>query len=368
MTRAEAFRRYRLAGLVCLLAGGGATAIGAALYPAAFFAAWLAAFCYWLGLPLGALALLMIHNLTGGHWIAIARAPLEAATATMPLFILAFLPLLAGLHDLYSWTRPLAAPLPNQWYLNLDFFGLRAAIYFIVWNFFAYWQLRPAPDAARSQVLSGIGLILLGCAATWASFDWIMSIEPQWFSSIFGMMVGAGQFIVALAFVLVAILSADGGEIEDAAFRRHLANLATILLAVDIFWAYTAYSQWLIIWEENLSSEIPWYIERLGTFWRAVVLAIILLDLLVPLFVLVWTPAKRSRALVRAVSAVLLFGGMMQMWWLVLPPFHDAALAWLAPAAMIALGGLWLWLFFWRLERGRWLPAAATSHPMEAKP
>lgn len=368
MTRAETFFRCRLIGLACLIAGGAAAIAGAMLDPAAFCAAWLAAFCYWLSLPLGALALLVIHNLTGGKWIVIAGATLEAITATMPLFILAFVPILLGMHDLYSWTRALPAPLPNHWYLNLDFFGIRAAAYFIVWNFFAWWQLRRPLFALRSQALSGIGLILMGIAVSWASTDWIMSIEPDWFSSVFGMMVGAGQFIVALAFALVVIVSAAGGDVEGETFRNQLAGLATILLAVDIFWAYTAYSQWLIIWEENLRDEIPWYLERLGAFWRAIVLVIIALDLLVPLFSLVWTPAKRRGGLVRAVSAILLIGGMLQMWWLILPPFHDIALFWLAPATTIALGGLWLWLFLWRLERGRWLRAGATPWRAVAKP
>lgn len=370
MSHADAFRRYRLIGLAGAIGGGAATLAGAIIDPTAFFPAWLAAFCYWLSLPLGALALLLIHNLTGGKWETVARAPLEAAAATMPLFILAFLPMLPGLHDLYSWTRPQPSPLPNHWYLNLDFFGLRAALYFVVWNFFAAWQLRRGPGATPSQALSGIGLILLGVSVTWASIDWIMSIEPDWFSSIFGMMVGSGQFVLALAFALIIIIGlrdeANAGA--DAAFRGHLANLATILLAVDIFWAYTSFSQWLIIWEENLSSEIPWYLIRLRPLWRATVLAIVVLNLVIPLFSLVWTPAKRNPALVRAVAAVLLVGGMLQMWWLVLPPFHAAALAWLAPAAMIALGGAWLWTFLWRLERGHWLPAGTMPRLTGAKP
>lgn len=128
MTQAEAYRRCRLAALAAVVAGGIATFVGALLDPHAFFPAWLAAFWYWLAFPLGALALLLIHNLTGGKWLAVARRPLEAATATMPLFIFAFLPVLAGLHDLYSWMRPQPAPLANHWYLNLDFFGLRAAL------------------------------------------------------------------------------------------------------------------------------------------------------------------------------------------------------------------------------------------------
>jgi hypothetical protein len=361
-----ALRHCRLLALITLVAAGTATAIGAVLDPVAFFAAWLGAFWYWLALPLGALALLMIHNMTGGAWMVSARAPLEASAATMPLFILAFVPVLIGLHDLYPWTR---TPPSNHWYLNLHFFGIRAAIYFVVWNFFALWQLRTVPNGPRSQVLSGIGLILLGYSVTWAAIDWIMSIEPDWFSSIYGMMAGSGEFVIALSFALVAIIgvrSASG--VEDEAFRRHLASLATILLAVDIFWAYTSYSQWVIIWEENLRSEIGWYLERSNALWRTIIVTIVIVHLIVPLLTLVWTPAKRRPGLVRNVAILLLIGGMLQTWWLILPPFHDAGIAWRAPVALFALGGVWLWLFFWRLEHGRWLPAAAKPHLSGAEP
>ncbi|HLI20208.1 MAG TPA: hypothetical protein VKV32_03760 [Stellaceae bacterium] len=368
MTRAAAYRRCRLAALAAFVAGGIATTAGALLDPQAFFPAWLAAFWYWLAFPLGALALLLIHNLTGGKWQVVARPPLDAAVATMPLFILAFLPVLAGLHDLYAWTRPQPAPLVNRWYLNLDFFGLRAALYFLTWNFFAFWQLRRSNDAPRSQALSALGLILVGVSATWAAIDWIMSIEPNWFSSIFGMMTGSGSFVTALAFALVVIIVCSRPEgVTDDAFRDHLANLATILLAVDIFWAYTSFSQWLIIWEENLTSEIPWYIERLRPLWRSTVLVIVFLNLAVPLFALVWTPAKRNAALVRNVSFVLLLGGMLQSWWLILPPFRANGLSWIAPVTMLAFGGLWLWLFLWWLERGKWFAAPGSLSVTGAK-
>jgi hypothetical protein len=361
MTRAEAFRRWRLAALIAAILGGIASLVGAALDPHAFFPAWLAAFSYWLSLPLGALALLLIHNLTGGEWQAVARAPLAAAATLMPLFILAFLPILIGLHDLYPWTQARSDSLANRWYLNLDFFGIRAALYFLIWNFFAFWQLRVAAAVPRSQLLSAFGLILLAISVTWAAIDWVMSIEPDWFSSVFGMMIGSNEFVLALAFALVAIVAfrgADGLPEREEAFQRHLANLATILLAVDIFWAYTSFSQWLIIWEENLTSEIPWYLERLRPFWRAVVLVVVFLNLAVPLFALVWTPATRRPALVRNVCISRLIGGALHSWWLILPHFPGReGMIWLAPATMTALGGLWVWLFLWRLERGRWLAA-----------
>ena len=367
MSRAEVFRRYRLAALAGAVAAGLATIIGAILDPAAFFAAWLAAFWYWLALPLGALALLMIHNMTGGEWQAAARGPLQAMTATMPFFIFAFVPVLIGLHDLYSWAR--TPDQANQWYLNLRFFGIRAAAYFIVWNFFALWQLRLGTGEGRSQVLSAIGLLLLGYSVTWASIDWIMSIEPDWFSSIYGMMAGSGAFVIALSFALVAIVALRGADVmEDEAFRRHIASLATVLLAVDIFWAFTAYSQWLIIWEENLRDEINWYLERGDAFWRAMIATIVVVHLIVPLLALVWTPAKRRPRLVRNIAVLLLFGGMLQIWWLVLPAFRDPALFWRAPVALAALGAMWLWLFLWRLEHRRWLPARPAPHLTEAEP
>ncbi|HWE72341.1 MAG TPA: hypothetical protein VG328_04220 [Stellaceae bacterium] len=365
MTIAEVFRRRRLLGLIVPLAAGIVTVIGAISDPTAFFAAWLAAFWFWLALPFGALALLMIHNMTGGQWMASARLPLEAIAATMPLFILAFVPVLIGLQDLYPWSQ---TPSANHWYLNLRFFGIRAAIYFIVWNFFALWQLRPAATGPRSQVLSGIGLILLGYSVTWAAIDWIMSIEPDWFSSVYGMMAGSGEFFISLAFALVVITARRGAlRIEDDLFCNHLASLATILIAVDIFWAYTAYSQWIIIWEENLRSEIGWYLERGTTLWRTAIAAIIVFDLIIPLFTLVWGPAKRRPRLVCAVAILLLLGGMIHSWWLVLPPFGDPGLVWRAPLAWLALGGVWLWLFLWRLERGGWVSINTKPHLTEAQ-
>lgn len=363
-----AYRRLMTVAAVCAIGGGAAAIVGWVIYPARFYAAWLSAFCYGLGFPLGALALLMIHDLTGGKWEAVARPPLESAAATMPLFIVLFLPIVAGLHDLYPWTRPEHfVAFANRWYLNLAFFGIRAGIYFAVWSFFAFVQLRRShgDDAAPrvAQWASGIGLILLAFTATYASIDWMMSIEPDWYSSVYGMMVGAQWFIVALAVVMLAIVfGAQRDGVAASSFRRHLANLATILLAVDIFWGYTAYSQWLIIWEENLHSEITWYLDRLSEGWRALVIVIIAIHLLIPLFTLVWSPAKRSPRLVGAICTLLLLADLLQVWWLVLPSLH-IGFDWIDPVAVIALGGVWTCLFLWRLRRGtpRWARIAAKA-------
>lgn len=361
MSDRDLIRAFRIA-ILCALVGAGLALAGFFIAPERFFPAWLAAYYYCLSLPLGATTLLLAHDLTGGRWELVARAPLEAAAATMPFFVLGFLPIIAGLHTLYGWTEGgHAATFANHWYLNLDFFSVRAAIYLLVWNFFAFFALRPG----RAPAISGIGLILFAFTATFASIDWLMSIEPDWFSSIYGMMVGAGQFVVALSFILlVAILRP--AAVGMTQFRRHLATLVTLLLAVDIFWAYAAYSQWLIIWEENLHSEIPWYIERLRGDWRPLVLIIVLAHIVVPLFTLVWTPTKKMPRLVAAIAVILLLADLLQFWWLVLPQF-ERGLSWIAPATAIGLGGAWLALFLWRLERAEQIVATALAKPSEAK-
>jgi hypothetical protein len=349
------FTRLFVAAIGCAVLGGGALVWGYLVAPEAFFTAWLAAFFYWLSMPLGALALLLVHDLTGGKWEAIARLPLEASTATMPLFILAFLPIVAGMHELYSWTRPeTIAELRNRWYLNPSFFGIRAGIYFIVWNGFAFVLLRrPHREGVSpppAQWASGVGLVLMGLTVTFAAVDWLMSIEPDWFSTAYGLMVGAGQFVVSLSLVLVVVALAVPAHGGDKAFSDRLANLATILLAVDIFWAYTAYSQWLIIWEENLSFEIGWYIERLSRGWKSLLYVIVAVHFVIPFLALVWTPTKRSRAIVGVVAAMLLAAGLLQVWWLVLPAFPTSGFSWLNPVAAIALGGVWSCFFLWHLR------------------
>ncbi len=343
MTGDRALVRTAWCGVIAALIGGGGAIWGYLNAPQAFFVAWLAAFHFWLSMPLGALALLLIWDLTGGEWEVLARVPLRAMAATMPLFILLFLPVVAGMPELYAWSRPEnAGLLHNRWYLNQTFFLSRAAAYFVIWNGLVAWRLlRPRPSGGGAsphwQWISGLGVMLLGYSASYAGIDWIMSTEPDWFSSIYGMVVGSGQFITSLSCALVVI--AFTGRPPDP---RRLAALATILLVVVIFWAYVSFCQWLIVWEENLRAEIGWYIERWRGAWGATIYALAGGQFLVPFLVLVWSPAKRRAGLVGAVGVLLLVTSLVQVWWLLLPPFHGNGFTWLAPAVALGMGGLWV--------------------------
>ncbi|MGH8220401.1 MAG: hypothetical protein ACREUT_17840 [Steroidobacteraceae bacterium] len=355
-----------LIGAACALAGGGACIWGYLNAPRAFFPAWLAGFYFWLSMPVGALGMLLIWDLTGGRWGPPARLPLCAMAATMPLFLLLFLPIIAGLPTLYPWTHAsVAAHLHNGWYLNLEFFFLRAGLYFLVWIGFAAWGVLRRPGSgggapAGLQWVSAIGVLLMGYSLTYAGIDWIMSTEPNWFSSIYGMVVGSGQFIAAISFALVLLAIgarsavAAGGSVagrasgEAAALRAPdaftpaLASLAAVLVAVIVFWAYTSFCQWLIIWEENLHREIPWFIERSAPPWGDVIVALAAAHFFIPFIVLVWTPAKRNPAVVGGVCVLLLLADLLNVWWLVLPGFERTGFSWLDPAAMACIGGLWL--------------------------
>jgi hypothetical protein len=360
-------------GAIAALLGGGAAIWGCLNAPQAFFPAWLAGFYFWLSMPAGALGLLLIWDLTGGRWGPLARLPLTAMAATIPLFLLLYVPIVAGMSTLYPWTHaPVAAKLHNGWYLNREFFFLRAGFYFLVWLGFAAWRVlrRSAPEGGPLkgyQWLSGLGVLLMGYSLTYAGIDWVMSTEPDWFSSIYGMVVGSGQFIAAISCALVLLVIGARSTTAAAAvpglrpvsqtqagppraaviarddlFTPGLASFAAVLLAVIVFWAYTSFCQWLIIWEENLHSEIRWFIERWTQPWGDVIYVLAAAHFFVPFLALVWSPGKKNPTLVGAVCGLLLLADLLQVWWLVLPGFEKSGFSWLDPAVMVCVGGLWL--------------------------
>ena len=359
MTAERAWARFNSAAAVALALGAIGCAVGAAADAAGFCRAWLCAYLFWLGLPLAGVTLVFVHDLSGGEWMATARPALEAAIATMPFATLAGIPAFVGLGALYSWTHP-APSLGNTFYLNSGAFVLRYALDIVLWNLlagFALWWPRPErlPIPPALSWLSALGLLLLAFSASFAAIDWIMSVEPAFWSSVFPMIAGAGWFNTGLALVLLAVaLQPTPGERRD-----HMADLAAILLATTIFWAYVEFCQFLIVWEENLKPEIPWYLHRLAMPWRPALYVSAGLGFLVPLLVLLWRPSKCRRLVVAAICVLVLCSRIADTWWLVLPEFDRAGPFWLDVTAVLALGGAMLLLFFAGLHRGVWVPGPA---------
>jgi hypothetical protein len=348
---------------------------------------------FWLGIAFGCLGIQMIHMLSGGAWGVLARRPLFAASATMPLCALLFAPLLAGLTRLYPWARAEViehdAVLQHKAaYLNAPFFVVRAILYFAVWSGLALTLYRRAARradrerASRSmRMIAGPGVLAAGLTMTFASVDWLMSLDPHWTSTMFGLLVIVGSMLSGMAFTIVAVTSgwwrpsgaaraADDADAELPIGALH--DLGNLMLVFVLVWAYFSFSQYLIVYAGNLAEETPWYIHRSEGGWQHVSLALIVLHFAVPFAVLLTRRTKRSPKALRLVALGILAMRLVELFWFVAPNFygHHLRVHFLDIAAPIGLGGLWL---FWFSRRHAAFggpragaTAAAASAPREA--
>jgi hypothetical protein len=341
--------------------------------PEQFFRSYLLAFVFWLGFPLGCAAFLMVHHLTGGFWGLPIRRPLEAGTRTLPLVTALVLPLLLGLGRLYSWTHAdlVAADVAlkfKQPYLNLPFFLIRNVIYFLVWfalvrrlNRWSDEQDRTGDPvlAARLENMSGPGLVLYGLTVTFFSIDWIMSLEPHWFSTIFGMIFMVLQVLGALALaILVAGLLSEREPVASAITPDRFNDLGNLVLTFVMLWAYLAFSQFLIIWAGNLIKEIPWYVTRAEGGWAIVALVLIFLSFAIPFYLLLMRPIKRRFGALSILCGALIVINFADVYWMVVPAFEKTGprfylLDFLLPVGM---GGIWVAAFVRQLKSRPLLP------------
>jgi hypothetical protein len=363
-----------LAGLqrrLFLLGAGGAAVslVGLFLNPRQFFQSYLMAYMLCLGVTLGCLALGMVHQLSGGAWGVVIRRPIGAAARVLPVMTAMFLPIALGMRQLYVWTDP-ALVLHDEvlqhkhLYLNTPFFLVRAAVYFLVWNATSYflnaWSLEQDRTAnprlaRRMQMLSGGGLLAYGLTITFASFDWLMSLEPHWFSTIYGVLILGGQGLSALAFLIIVIVwLSRRPPLDRIVAASHFHDLGNLMLAFVMLWAYFSFSQYLIIWSGNLPAEIGWYLHRLQTGWRAVGLVLILFHFAAPFVVLLSRRVKREPELLVKVAVGILIVRLIDLFWLIAPEFHQdgIAVSWLDLVLPLTLGSVWLGCFVRQL-RGR---------------
>ncbi len=355
-----------------LIIGGVAAAacvVGAFLDPAQFFRSYLAGYMLWLGISLGCLAILMLQHLSGGVWGFVIRRLLEAATRVFPLLALLFVPLLFGLPQLYPWADPAKVAQDSLLqhkaaYLNVTGFVARAIFYFALWcgaaHLLSRWSLQQdqVPRAAlrdRLQGFSAIGLLFYGLTATFSSIDWVMSLDPHWYSTIYGMLFMAGGAVAGMSLVIaMASLLAQHRPMADVLAPEHFHDLGKLLLAFVMIWAYFSFSQFLIIWSGNLPEEITWYHVRLAGGWRAVGLLLLLFHFVLPFLLLLSRDLKRQGRVLALVATAVLAMRFLDLYWLVAPSFPVAATGihahWLDLAAPVAVGGLWLAEFLRQLK------------------
>jgi hypothetical protein len=355
-----------------LMAGGAGLAVslvGLFFNPAQFLQSYLMAYMFVLGIALGCLALGMVHQLSGGAWGIVIRRPIGAAARTLPLLTLLFLPIALGMRHLYVWTDASLVAHDEvlqhkHVYLNVPFFLIRAAIYFAVWNALSYflnaWSLEQDETgdpriARRMQRLSAGGLLAYGLTITFASFDWLMSLEPHWFSTIYGVLILGGQGLSALAFLIaVLVWLSRRPPLDDIIAPEHFHDLGNLMLAFVMLWAYFAFSQYLIIWSGNLPEEIAWYLHRLQTGWRFVGLSLVLFHFVAPFCLLLSRAMKRQAQMIVKVALGVLIVRLIDLFWLIAPEFHTAGVwvSWLDVVLPLSLTAIWLGYFVWQL-RGR---------------
>lgn len=354
--------------------------VGAFFNPQQFFQSYLFAYLFWLGLALGCLAGIMLHHLVVGAWGFVIRRLLETGAMLLPLMALLYVPLIFGLNELYPWARPeeVAADEVLQHrgaVFNVPFFLLRVGLYFVIWiglaSLLNRWSLEQdrtgAPEVtARLRMLSAPGLVLYVLTMSFAAWDWGMSLEHHWYSTIYGVLFVTRQALgaLALAIAIVALLSRRK-PLSDVIHTGHFHDLGNLLLAFVILWAYMNLSQFLIIWVANIPEEVTWYIARLNGGWGWVARLLIFFEFILPFLVLLWRRNKRTVRTLALLAAGIVLLYLVDLFWVIVPSFHPAEfrIHWLDLVTPIAIGGFWAAAFAWQLKRKPLLPLHDPRHP-----
>jgi hypothetical protein len=384
---------FTVIGVVLAYTLGAAAGYGGLVH---LFRSYLVGFVFCTGLSVGSLAWLALGHMTGGAWALTSRRLFEAATRTLPLCALMFLPIIVSLfvhetgahgqaHSLYEWSDPAvvandAALQHKSLYLNVPFFVIRAVIYFAVWFFLAMLLNRWSAEQdstgdprirRKMQDISGPVILLFGLTVTFAAVDWGMSLEPHWFSTIYGLIIMTGWGLAALAFmIMVASFLSRHEPMAEAYNSIHFHDWGKLLLALVMLYAYFAFSQFLIIWAGNLPEEIPFYLRRLHGGWEVAGLIVVLFHFALPFVLLLSRPRKQRAVSLRRVAALMLFMRVFDLVFYFAPSVHQGGeaefgvrdlLTSFVPmfALTIGLSGIWLWYYFGRLASRPLMPLGA---------
>lgn len=368
----ESVSRFQQRALLVGVLGLAACAVGAFINPDQFFRSYLLGYLLTLGVTLGCLGLVMLQHMTGGHWGIIIRRPLESATRTLPLLAVFFIPLLAGIRRLYVWTRPEKVTLSpfQKDYLTIPGYIARAVLYFAVWIVLMFllnrWSQRQDTHAEdrtlqrKMRLLSAPGFILYVLTMTFAAVDWVMSLSPQWTSTIYGFLFVGGQAISAMSLMIIVVVVLARSEPMSRVLQpRHLHDLGKLLFAFLMLWAYFSVSQLIIIWSGNLPEEISFYRPRLNGSWGALAVILLVFHFALPFALLLSRDLKRSARYLSGLAAFMILMRAVDLFWMTGPNFWASPLhrsLWLDLAAFVGIGGIWLAWFSKQLKEWPLLP------------
>src|ERR1700730_17724104 len=367
--------------------------------PDEFYRAYLLGFMCWLGVALGSMAIVMIRHLTGGGWGTVIRRILGAAMRTLPVLAILFIPIViaVGQHRIYPWAMPLESiqdahirehlekhSFIKASYLNFSGFFIRAFLYFAIWNVLSFllskWSKQTdhagAPDnSGRFKAVAGPGLILYGFTISFAAIDWVMSLDPSWISTIFGLLILIGEVLSAMCFaVVVERILFNYKPMSEMLTPDFVHDHGKWMLTFIMVWAYFNYSQWLIIWAGNLPSEITYYMRRVNGGWGYVGLFIVIFHFAIPFGTLLSRPFKRNIRKLVWLAVWLMLMRYLDLFWIIEPNFSTTFQVTVADIVVpIAIGGFWLAYFFRNLGSLPLLPlydpsAGEVLHPQHHHP
>jgi hypothetical protein len=360
--------------LFLALAGWIMAAVGFTANRAQFHVSYLISFTYCISILLGGLFFLMVQHLTGSAWSVTVRRFMEGIVFTMPVAALLFLPVAFGLHSLYEWTHTevvAADPVLSgkASYLNDRFFLIRAAIFLGLWSLWSWKLYRhstkqdtsvdPIEHMHGASRWSAPGLLMVILTGTLASFDWIMSLDPHWYSTIFGLYVfsGGAQAFFALL-ILVCLAFRKAGILRREITAEHYHDLGKWLFALTVFWAYIGFSQYMLIWYANIPEETIFYRHRLEGSWSAWSLLLLFGRFILPFLILLPRASKRTISILAPMAGWVLFCHFVDHYWLIAPNFqkHGVSLHWMDAAMLIAVASTLAFTFWWRLKRHSLVP------------
>jgi len=353
------------------------------LRPDEFYRAYLLGFMCWLGVALGSMAIVMIRHLTGGGWGTVIRRILGAAMRTLPVLAILFIPIIiaVGQHRIYPWAMPLESiqdthirehlekhSFIKASYLNFSGFVIRAFFYFAIWNVLSFllskWSKQTdhagAPDnSGRFKAVAGPGLILYGFTISFAAIDWVMSLDPSWISTIFGLLILIGEVLSAMCFaVVVERILFNYKPMSEMLTPDFVHDHGKWMLTFIMVWAYFSFSQWLIIWAGNLPAEITFYLKRLSNGWGSIGLFLVLFHFAIPFALLLSRPFKRDIRKLVWLAVWMMLMRYLDLFWIIEPNFSKTLTVTIADIVVpIAIGGIWLWYFFRNLAALPLLPA-----------
>jgi hypothetical protein len=370
--------RVQSPALIAGVAGLAVTAIGFFVDRPHFFQGWLVAWVAWVSVALGCLGLSMLHHLSRGAWGLMIRRPLEAGARTLPLLAILFLPILAGMPSLYEWAnadvvRHDEVLMQKSAYLNTGAFIGRTVVYLAIWILFTVMLSRlskrqdETADPAlfrHMQAWSAIGFLVLALTATFAAIDWLMSLDPHWFSSLYGLWFFAGLGLSGLTFAVVIANWLRQSEPMSAVLRpRHFHDYGKLFFAFTMLWAYLSFSQFLLIWSGNLPEEIPFYIRRAHGGWAVVSALVLFGHFILPFLILLSADVKQRAATLVKIAVWMLFMRWLDIYWNVAPTLqavHKNGNAWtgiwIDLAALVGIGGVFVWYYVRQLVSRPLLP------------